>query len=156
MIPDSDEYYCYQWCGRMRWMCVRNTTGRDCKWVLARSLGWIVPGRAESWGGINTENMPPEPSSPCGTMFYTRRNRLKVKFRAQSYIGWENFLKGRLSRDWIRCMDYHFQMNGRNLTGQECITKLLLGLWEHMDRIWMYHNNRFHENTSQQVARYKT
>jgi hypothetical protein len=30
-------------------MCVRNTTGRDCKWVLARSLGRIVPGRDESW-----------------------------------------------------------------------------------------------------------
>jgi hypothetical protein len=51
MRPDSDEYYCYQWCGRMRWVCVRNATGRDCKWVLAHSLGQIVPGRAESWGG---------------------------------------------------------------------------------------------------------
>jgi hypothetical protein len=55
MRPDSDEYYCYQWCGRMRWVCLCNVTGRDCKWVLARSLGWIVPGRAESWGGINKE-----------------------------------------------------------------------------------------------------
>jgi hypothetical protein len=51
MKPDSDEYYCYQWCGRMRWACVHNTTGRDCKWVLARSLGRIVTGRVESWGG---------------------------------------------------------------------------------------------------------
>jgi hypothetical protein len=53
MKPDSDEYYCFQWCGRMRWACVRDTTGRDCKWVLARSVGRIVPGRAKSWGGIN-------------------------------------------------------------------------------------------------------
>jgi hypothetical protein len=50
MNPDSDEYYCFQWCGRMRWVCVRNTTGRDCKWVLARRLGQIVPGRVGSWG----------------------------------------------------------------------------------------------------------
>jgi hypothetical protein len=50
MKPDSDEYYCFQWCGRMRWACVCNTTGRDCKRVLARSLGRIVPGRVESWG----------------------------------------------------------------------------------------------------------
>jgi hypothetical protein len=50
MKPDSDDYYCFQWCGHMRWACVRNTTGRDCKWVLARRLGRIVPGRVESWG----------------------------------------------------------------------------------------------------------
>jgi hypothetical protein len=50
MKPDSDEYYCFQWCGRMRWACVHNMTGRDCKWVLARSLGRIVPGRVEIWG----------------------------------------------------------------------------------------------------------
>jgi hypothetical protein len=51
------------------------------------------------------ENMPPQPSSPFGTTFDTPRNRLKVAFHAQSQIGWENFLKGRLSRDWIICMD---------------------------------------------------
>jgi hypothetical protein len=51
MKPDSDEYYCYQWCGRMQWACVHNTTGRDWKWVLARSLGRLVPNRVESWGG---------------------------------------------------------------------------------------------------------
>jgi hypothetical protein len=30
------------------------------------------------------ENMPPEPPSPFGKMFYTPRNILKVAFRAQS------------------------------------------------------------------------
>jgi hypothetical protein len=99
------------------------------------------------------ENMPPEPPSPFGTAFYTPRNRLKVAFRAQSQIGWDNFLKGRLSQDWIICMDYHFQANGSKLTGQECITTLILGLWEYMDHIWTYHNNRYHENTNQQVVR---
>jgi hypothetical protein len=49
MRPDSDEYYYYQWCGRMRWTCVRGATGRDCNWVLACSLGPIVPGRSEIW-----------------------------------------------------------------------------------------------------------
>jgi hypothetical protein len=52
-------------------------------------------------------------------------------------------------------MDDHFQMNGSKSTGQECITKLILGLWEHMDRIWTYHNNIYHENTTQQVSSYK-
>jgi hypothetical protein len=102
------------------------------------------------------EKMPPEPPSPFGTMFYTPRNRLKVALHAQSQIVWENFLEGRLSRDWITCMDSHFQMNGRKLSGQECITRLILGIWEHMYRIWTYRKNRYHENTTQQVARYKS
>jgi hypothetical protein len=102
------------------------------------------------------DNMPLEPSSPFGTTFHTPRNRLKVAFRAQSQIGWDNFLKGRLSRDWITCMDHDFESNGRKLTGHECITKRIMGLWEHMDCIWTYHNNGYNENNNQQVAIYKT
>jgi hypothetical protein len=30
-----------------------------------------------------------------------------------------------------------------------------MSLWEHMDRLWTYRNNRYHENTNQQVARYR-
>jgi hypothetical protein len=52
-------------------------------------------------------------------------------------------------------MDHHFQSNGSKLTGQECITELVMSLWEHMDRLWTNRNNRYHENTHQQVARYK-
>jgi hypothetical protein len=89
-------------------------------------------------------------------MFYTPRNGLKVGFRAQSQIGWENFLKGGMSGDWITCIDHHFQENGSKLTGHECITKLIMALWDHMDCIWTYHNNRYHESTNQQVVRYKT
>jgi hypothetical protein len=55
MKSDSYEYYCFQWCGRMRWVCVRNTTGRDRKLVLARRLGRKVTGRVDSWGNINSK-----------------------------------------------------------------------------------------------------
>jgi hypothetical protein len=48
MRPESDKYYCYQWCGRMRLAYVRDATGRDCK-VLVSSSGRIVPGQAGSW-----------------------------------------------------------------------------------------------------------
>jgi hypothetical protein len=99
--------------------------------------------------------MPTEPYPPFGPTFYAPRNRLKVAFHAQSQIDWDNFLKGRLSRDWITCMDYHFQSKGSKLTGQACITKLIMSLWEHMDRLWTYRNNRYNENTHQQVAKYK-
>jgi hypothetical protein len=101
------------------------------------------------------DNMPPEPLSPFGPTFNSPRNRLKVAFRAQSQIGWYNFIKGRLSRDLITCMDHHFQSSGSKLTGQESITKLSMALWEHMDSLWTYRNNRYHDDTKQQVARYK-
>jgi hypothetical protein len=52
-------------------------------------------------------------------------------------------------------MGHHFQSRGSKLTGQECIRKLIVALWEHMDSLWTYRNNRYHENTNQQVARYK-
>jgi hypothetical protein len=130
------------------------------KWSLPSDI-WIAMDNGVLHYTLNPlkrdpDNMPPEPSSPFGTMFHTPRNRLKVAFCAQSQIGWDNFLKGRLSRDWITCMDRHFQTNGSKLTGQEFITKLILGLWEHMDYIWTCCNNRYHENTNQQVVRYKT
>jgi hypothetical protein len=76
------------------------------------------------------DNIPTEPSPPFGPTFYVPRNRLKVAFRAQSQIGWDNFLKGRLSRYCITCMDHHFQSSGSKLTGQEYITKLIMSLWE--------------------------
>jgi hypothetical protein len=52
-------------------------------------------------------------------------------------------------------MDHLFQSSRSKLTGQQCITNLIMGLWEHMDRIWTDPNNRYHDNTNQQVARYK-
>jgi hypothetical protein len=33
----------------MRWVHVRDATGRDCNWVLVPSSGRMVPGRAGSW-----------------------------------------------------------------------------------------------------------
>jgi hypothetical protein len=52
-------------------------------------------------------------------------------------------------------MDHHAQSNGSKLTGQECITKFIMGLWEHIDCMWTYRNNIYHNNTNQQAVRYK-
>jgi hypothetical protein len=131
------------------------------KWSLSSDM-WIAIENGVRHFTLNPltcdpDNMPSEPPSPFGTTFHTPINRLKVAFRAQSQICLDNFLKGRLIRDWSTCIDHHFQANGSKLTGQECITNLIMRLWEHnMDRIWMYRNTIYHENTNQQVARYKT
>jgi hypothetical protein len=40
-----------------------------------------------------------EPQKPFGFTFNTTRNLLQKAFRTQSHIGWDNFIKGRISRD---------------------------------------------------------
>jgi hypothetical protein len=89
---------------------------------LIRADSWSKPRQVmEKWGmsqdmciaidnGVRryTYNMPTEPHPSFGPTFCAPRNRLNVAFRAQSQKGWDNFLKGRLSRDWITCMDRHF------------------------------------------------
>jgi hypothetical protein len=62
----------------------------------------------------DTDNMPTEPPLSLIPTLYVPRNRLKVAFRAESRIGWYNFLKGRLSRDWITCMDQKNIQEGVN------------------------------------------
>jgi hypothetical protein len=84
------------------------------KWSLSSDM-WIAMENGARHYTIDPlnrypENMPPEPPSSFRTTFYTPRSRLKVAFSAQSQIGWDNFLKWRLIRYWIACMDYHFQL----------------------------------------------
>jgi hypothetical protein len=42
-----------------------------------------------------------EPQKLFGVTFNTPSNLLQQAFRTQSHIGWDNFLKGRISRDWL-------------------------------------------------------
>jgi hypothetical protein len=48
-----------------------------------------------------------EPQKPFGATFTTSRNLLQQAFRTQSHIGWNNFLKGRMSRDWLTYVRYN-------------------------------------------------
>jgi hypothetical protein len=42
-----------------------------------------------------------EPQKPFGVTLNTPRNLLQQGFRTQSHISWDNFLKGRIRRDWL-------------------------------------------------------
>jgi hypothetical protein len=101
------------------------------------------------------QDMPQEPPTPCPHTFHSQRNRIKVAFRMQSHIGWEIFTKGRVSREWVDIMERHYKNEGLKLTGTECVTKLIMALWDNLQRIWMYRNTRFHEKDNETVARYK-
>jgi hypothetical protein len=45
------------------------------------------------------QDMPQDPPTPFPHTFHSQRNTIKVAFRMQSHTGWENFTKGRLSRN---------------------------------------------------------
>jgi hypothetical protein len=77
-------------------------------------------------------DMPPEPQKPFGTTFYTPRNILQVAFRKQSYVGWENFLKGRICTEWCTYIKHHLASSNIKKEYQEWSTKLKLALWEHI------------------------
>jgi hypothetical protein len=101
------------------------------------------------------QDMPHEPPTPFPYTLHSQRNRIKVAFRMQSRIGWENFTKGRLSREWADVMEWHYKNEGLKLIGTECVTKLIMALWDNLHRIWTYQNTRFHEKDNETIARYK-
>jgi hypothetical protein len=45
-----------------------------------------------------------EPQKPFGVTFTTSRNLLQQAFRTHSHIGWDNFLKGRISKEYLRTL----------------------------------------------------
>jgi hypothetical protein len=48
-----------------------------------------------------TQSNENEPQKPFGVTFNTPRNLIRQAFRTQTHIGWDNFLKGQISRDWL-------------------------------------------------------
>jgi hypothetical protein len=90
-------------------------------------------------------DMLQEPPTPFPHTFHILRNGIKVAFRMQSHIRWENFTKGRLSQEWAGVMEWHYKNEGLKLIGTECVTKLIMALWDNLHRIWTYRNTRFLE-----------
>jgi hypothetical protein len=96
--------------------------------------------------------MPPEQQKPFGTTFYTPRNILKVAFRKQSHVGWENFLKGRICTEWCTYIKHHFALSNIKKYYQEWSTKLIIALWEHIYIVWTFCNTVHHGDNQGRVA----
>jgi hypothetical protein len=96
-----------------------------------------------------------EPQKPFGVTFYTPGNLLQQAFRTQSHIDWDNFLKGRISRDWltyVRHKDEHSNGHGKS---KYWSAKFIGGLWEHLKRLWQFRNDIYHQDNEGMIARYK-
>jgi hypothetical protein len=70
-----------------------------------------------------------EPQKPFAATFKTPRSLLQQEFRTQSHIGWDNFLKGPISRDLLTYV-YHNEAhaNGHGKS-KDWSKKIIGGLW---------------------------
>jgi hypothetical protein len=97
----------------------------------------------------------PQPVSPFPHGFNQPRNLLKQAYRAQSNIGWDNFIKGRITRHWQNYINHHLQNKNIKLPKDEWGGKLIIALWENLRRVWNFLNGVYHAENNGQIARYK-
>jgi hypothetical protein len=82
-------------------------------------------------------------------------NMLQQAFGTHSHIGWANFLKGRISRDWltyVRHSEAHPNGHGKS---KDWPAKFIGGLWEHLKYLWQFWNDIYHQDNEGTIARYK-
>jgi hypothetical protein len=96
-----------------------------------------------------------EPQKPLGDKFNTPRNLLHQEFSTHSYIGWENFLKGRISRDWLTYVRHNEEHSNGHGKSKDWPTKFIGGLWEHLKRLWQLRKDIYHQDDEGTIARYK-
>jgi hypothetical protein len=104
---------------------------------------------------ITTQTKENEPQKPFIVTVNTPRNLLQKSLKTQSHIGWDNFLKSRISRDWLT----YVRHNGENTNGhgksQDWSAIFIGGLWEHLKRLWQFRNDIYHQDNVGTIARYK-
>jgi hypothetical protein len=96
-----------------------------------------------------------EPQKPFGVTLTTSRNLLHQAFRKQSHICWDNFLKGRISRDWLTHVHYNEEHSNCHCKSNDWSAKFTGGLWDHLKRMWKFWNDIYHQDNKRNIAQYK-
>jgi hypothetical protein len=94
---------------------------------------------------ITTQSKENEPQNPFRVTCNTPRNLLQKAFRTQSHIGWDNFLKGQISRDWLTYVQHNEENSNGHGKIQDWSAKFIAGLWEHLKRLWKFRNDIDHQ-----------
>jgi hypothetical protein len=97
-------------------------------------------------------NPTPQLVSPFPHGFNQPRNLIKQAYRAQSNIGWENFNKERITRHWQNYINHHLQNKNIKLPKDEWTSKLIIALWEHLRRVWNFHNGVYHAENNRRES----
>jgi hypothetical protein len=108
--------------------------------------------------GLNGYTRAPDDdaiTSPFPPTNNNRRNHLKLAFREQDTIGWDNLIKGRMGRQWIEYVKQHIHNENNKLKESDWAPKMIQALWDHMLRLWQYWNDALHENDTKKVVQFK-
>jgi hypothetical protein len=87
----------------------------------------------------------PHTPAPFQPTLNNARNLLRQAYRAQSAVGWENFMKGWIGQ-WETHITSHIRQNQIGLLAKEWVAKLIITLWDHLHRIWTFRNGVLHED----------
>jgi hypothetical protein len=84
------------------------------------------------------------PTTPFSATWNRERHALKSAHHAQSKIGWETLVKGRIAQELIQFIETHYANQGYKLTARDWATKFIGALWEHKQRVWKFRNAIYH------------
>jgi hypothetical protein len=109
------------------------------RWKLPNDLWVTVEKGMLSYTEKSTKaKVRPSPTTPFPPTFNNQRNSIKLAFRAQSVIGWEKIMKGRLTGEWTTLVRRHYENNGYKLKAADWTPTFIGSLWDHMCRIWKF------------------
>jgi hypothetical protein len=84
------------------------------------------------------------PTTPVSLTWNREINALKAAYHAQSKIGWENLVKGRIAQECIQFMETHHVNQGYKLKAQDWAPTCIGDLWEHTHRVLKFRNSINH------------
>jgi hypothetical protein len=87
---------------------------------------------------MQEEDEPPIPQTPepFQPTLNNVGNLLCQAYRAQSAVGWENFMKGRIVGKWENYVASHTRQSHIGLPAKEWAAKLIIALWDYLHRIY--------------------
>lgn len=97
-------------------------------------LQWQQRGQDSAW-----PILPPPYHDTIGRLTH-------IAYFEQEQLGWEQALRGRLSRKWGKAQDQYYKDRFPNNlhTGSTWTTKVISALWEYSKDIWMERNAAYH------------
>jgi hypothetical protein len=90
------------------------------------------------------------PTPPFGPSLRAKHVLLNNAAASQTRIGWHNFLKGRISKEWAKL--WTKSMGSQTVKSRECA--LMQALWYHTYRLRISRNDEDHNNDNRAVAQY--
>jgi hypothetical protein len=93
------------------------------------------------------------PTTPFSATWNRESNAFKSAYHAQSKIGWENLVKGRIAQELIQFMETHYANQGYKIKARHWAPTCIGALWEHTQRVCKFRNSIYHAGQNGKIAR---